>query len=224
MSCSFISDFQNNRIIIFPQTAYYEGDKKDELIRAFSDKINYHNDILLMVRDKASYNLFKDHITESKIQLCPDIVLSMGLEGNTYTDQERTGVGICIREDKESINGKRQRDSICSILERKGYSYRFITTFADHNVYPEERENILNEKWKEFASCRIVITDRLHGMIFSAITGTPCIAFDNLSGKVSGGYEWIKNRDYIVLCKDIDDFDKIADNIELFIKSAETVH
>ena len=74
---NIISDFQNNRIIIFPQTAYYECDKRDERIRAFSDKINTHSDILFMVRDMASFEMFCDHINENRLKLCPDIVLSM---------------------------------------------------------------------------------------------------------------------------------------------------
>ena len=34
-------------------------------------------------------------------------------------------------------------------------------------------------------------------MIFSAVTGTPCLAMDNINKKVSGVYEWIKTLDYI---------------------------
>ena len=34
-------------------------------------------------------------------------------------------------------------------------------------------------------------------MLFAAVTGTPCIALDNVSKKVSGAYEWIQYLDYI---------------------------
>ena len=40
-------------------------------------------------------------------------------------------------------------------------------------------------------------TDRLHGMIFCAITGTPCVVINSKSPKVRGCYEWIKHLDYI---------------------------
>ncbi len=209
-----ISDFQDNRIIIFPQTAYYEGDKRNELIKAFSDKINSHKDILLMVRDKASYEIFKNLIEESKLQLSPDIVLRMGTEILGKKSLQRTDIGICIRDDKESVNKIDIKNNICSILKKKEYSYKFITTFADHNIYPEEREHILKEKWTEFASYKLIITDRLHGMIFSAITETPCIVFDNLSRKVSGGYEWVKDFNFVILHRDIDDLEKIDNEID----------
>ena len=38
-------------------------------------------------------------------------------------------------------------------------------------------------------------------MIFAYITGTPCYVFDNLSHKVSGVYEWIKDCGYIKYCE-----------------------
>ena len=50
---------------------------------------------------------------------------------------------------------------------------------------------------EQFAHAELVITDRLHGMIFCAITGTPCIVINSKSPKVAGCYEWIKNLDYI---------------------------
>ena len=45
-------------------------------------------------------------------------------------------------------------------------------------------------------------------MIFATLTGTPCIAFDSISGKVKGVYEWIKDLEYV----------KFANNIEEAIK------
>ena len=64
-------------------------------------------------------------------------------------------------------------------------------------VAVSERENALNAKFAQFSGAELVITDRLHGMIFCAITGTPCIVFDSKSPKVRGCYEWIKHLDYI---------------------------
>ena len=39
-------------------------------------------------------------------------------------------------------------------------------------------------------------------MIFAAITGTPCLAFDNATHKVRGVYKWINKLDYIRLARD----------------------
>ncbi len=53
------------------------------------------------------------------------------------------------------------------------------------------------KKWNEFSSVQLVVTDRLHGMVFSAITGTPCIALDNISHKVYGAYQWLSYLPYL---------------------------
>ena len=53
----------------------------------------------------------------------------------------------------------------------------------------------------------MVITDRLHCMIFSAITSTPCIVIDNYTNKISGVYKWISNYNYLMLINGIQELD-----------------
>ena len=54
------------------------------------------------------------------------------------------------------------------------------------------------EKLQEFSQYRLIITDRLHGMVFSYVVGTPCIAIDNKTGKSKALYnDWIKNSPLI---------------------------
>ena len=57
--------------------------------------------------------------------------------------------------------------------------------------------------FNKFRNSKLVITDRLHGMVFSAITKTPCIVTKSLDHKVIGTYEWIKNLNYIKLVEDL---------------------
>ena len=50
---------------------------------------------------------------------------------------------------------------------------------------------------------KLVVTDRLHCMIFCAVTGTPCIAFDNSNKKISGVYKmWLGDLNYISVSED----------------------
>lgn len=53
----------------------------------------------------------------------------------------------------------------------------------------------------------MMVTDRLHGMIFAAITNTPCIVITSKSPKVKGVYQWIKHLPYIKLVEDLEDLD-----------------
>ncbi|WP_232684040.1 polysaccharide pyruvyl transferase family protein [Leuconostoc mesenteroides] len=58
--------------------------------------------------------------------------------------------------------------------------------------------NTLNSKLQEFSSSKIVITDRLHGMIVAYITGALAIVFDNQNNKVRHSYnDWLSDVDYI---------------------------
>ena len=64
-----------------------------------------------------------------------------------------------------------------------------------NKISPEKGQYELQRLWEHFASSGLVITDRLHGMIFCAITNTPFIVLNNSNGKVRGVFnEWIKNN------------------------------
>lgn len=75
--------------------------------------------------------------------------------------------------------------------------FKETDTVIQQIVSAKERDMVLQDKWTEFGSVGLVITDQLQSMIFAAITGTPCIAVDNVSKKVSGVYAWIKDLPYI---------------------------
>ena len=57
----------------------------------------------------------------------------------------------------------------------------------------EELENIL----ALIATSKLVITDRYHGLIFSVITGTPCLVFKSLDHKISEGVKWFAHLDWV---------------------------
>ena len=72
----------------------------------------------------------------------------------------------------------------------------------------------MNKKFKQFKGAELVITDRLHCMIFCVITGTPCVAIDNSNKKISGVYnEWLGEINWVKFATDSD-----IDNIAEFAK------
>lgn len=77
----------------------------------------------------------------------------------------------------------------------------------DHNVLPENRLAELEKQFETFRRAELVITDRLHGMIFAAITGTPCAVFFSMSHKVKGIYDWclsgVEYIQHVENCADI---------------------
>lgn len=104
-----ISEFPNNKIIVFPQTIYF-GDT--ELGRAefkkTQDLYGSHKDLTLVAREKTSYEIMKAGFRNNAVLLTPDIVMSLDI---TDPPKERHGALLCIRADKESIFSEQDKRS-----------------------------------------------------------------------------------------------------------------
>mgnify|MGYP002520369981 CR=1 FL=1 len=72
---------------------------------------------------------------------------------------------------------------------------------------------VLIQKLVQFSRAKVLVTDRLHGMVFAAITGTPCIVLSNYNHKVKGTYEWIRYLPYIRYAESVDDVEKYLPEI-----------
>ena len=126
----------------------------------------------------------------------------------------RKGVVISLRRDLEKTRTDAQEEAVISFAETEfNRNIRFLDTDKDYNITSNDRKVEISQFFNEYRSAELVITDRLHGMIFSAITGTPCIVINSRSPKVKGCYEWIKNLDYIKFCDDVNNIEKIYRSI-----------
>lgn len=181
-------------IYFLPNTIFYEENNwGQEELRKSIRIYNCHRSLRLYAREQRSYAFMK-HIYRD-VRLSPDMVLSLKKDDHPI---ERKGCLLCLRSDCEKTRTKDQEKII-----RQQVAELFGTNVADTDmvvpdrVTVEQREAALQAKFIEFSGAELVITDRLHGMIFCAITGTPCIVVDSKSPKVRGCYEWIKHLDYI---------------------------
>lgn len=204
--------FKNNKIIIFPETAYFSNDLmgRKELEKSIYI-YNSHKNLTVFLRDLKSYQLFSKNFNVTKCYFVPDIVLY--LKPDYLFNRYREGVLLCFRSDCEKILSDFEIYKIENIIKRKYKKYKFTNTVINFNYINQfNRKKLLIAKLNEFASAKLVITDRLHGMIFAAITGTPCIAFDNISNKVYGIYKWVDYLNYIIYSKN---YHEIVKNIDL---------
>ena len=198
--------FSRNRIIMFPQTAYFEeSEYGHEEFRKTVDIYNNHNNLLIMARDKKTYELLSKSLNRVQVIFIPDIVLYISDAEDVSGSKKREGILLCLREDSEGVYRENDKEKLQEYLKENNYSFHYTSTMAERSVFSNERETFLRRKWADFSACKLIITDRLHGMIFAAITGTPCLALDNISGKVNGGYEWIKELKYIHFCNSQDE-------------------
>lgn len=207
-----IQAFPQNKIILFPQTMYFTKDTlgREELNKS-KEIYSQHRYLTLIAREKISYEAMKEQFNNNKVLLAPDIVLYLDEREEKY---KRSGAMLCLRNDVESKLNYRERQYILRKLEERYGNVNITDTLIKRNVSKNERNEILKNKWNEFKNTELVITDRIHGMIFAAITGTPCIALSNYNHKVKGTYEWIKDEDYIKYIDDLDDLEKCINDLK----------
>lgn len=195
---NIIAHYGKNKVIVFPQTLYFEHNSlgKSEK-KSLAGALNSHKDMTILLRDRVSGQLAEDMFDASvKKLLVPDIVFSLEHRG-TYS---RLGALVCIREDRESKEADRAYINDC--LLRMGLGVEVISTVSEEKICLDNREMYLKKFLDKISSAEVVVTDRLHAMIFCVITHTPCVAFDNLSGKVSETYQWLlRDCPDIALCE-----------------------
>ena len=189
--------FQKNPrspIFVLPNTIFYEeNDWGQEELQKSIRIYNGHKRLKLYAREQTSYDVMKPIYRD--VQLIPDMVLSLKKDDHSFT---RKGCLLCLRGDCERTRTQEDDEIIrLQATQLFGEEVRDTDMVLPYRIPIEQREKTLNEKFDQFLSAELVITDRLHGMIFCAITGTPCIVIDSKSPKVRGCYEWIRHLDYI---------------------------
>lgn len=193
-----LETYYNKKIVILPQTVYFEpGNHGYKELKKMNKLLKKCKDITFFVRDKSSYDFVikKTPLTFKNCFLVPDFVTYLEYPAK-YSDRHNE-VLFCMRSDKEKSNDV-DFSSIKKQLDEMNYTYSQTDTVLNRDyLSPWERESSVDDKVKEFSSARLVITDRLHGMLLATISSTPCIALNNVSGKVKGQYEWLKNIPYI---------------------------
>lgn len=198
-----IQEFPNNKMIIFPQTIYYGDSEEGKKEFENSKRIyNNHTDLHLIAREKVSYEIMKKAYPNCDVILTPDIVLSMDELDNPY---KRDGITFCFRRDVEKVLSEEEEQYIIDECKKISDKVIFTDMMSERPVTKENRVEIIMDKFKDFQKSELVITDRLHGMVFCAISGTPCIVFGNYNQKVKGTYEWINYLNYIKYASSVDE-------------------
>lgn len=205
--------FRASPVVVFPQTAYFEDSPfGEECKRSVAVAYEKNPSLLFFSRDRTTYEVMGEVAPGLCNFYVPDIVLYLD---ESRVGDARDGALLCLRDDKERVTGDGGAGAMRSALKARGLSVRETSTVVDEPSYisARNRDAILESKWEEFRSAEVVVTDRLHGMIFSAITGTPCVALDNVSRKVSQGYEWIRHIKNIRVASSVDEVPTLVDEV-----------
>ena len=194
--------WKNNCKIVFPQTIFYTNDAEGkEAISADQKLYTRAHNIVLFTRDYSSYIFAQGHFS-CESYLVPDIVLS----SDYFQGKERKPqILMCFRKDKEKVLTDEERCKLERMCADSDVSVEYTDLQLDCHYDRKNQRQIIDQKINLWRESSLVVTDRLHGMIFAAITGTPCVAFGNFNHKVRETYEWIQYLPYIKYAENVDE-------------------
>ena len=198
-----INDYKEHKIIVFPQTIFYKEDENGkEQIKKDIDVYSKAKYLTICTRENKSYELAKQMHKNVNVLLLPEIVLYLEPEENKC-EEKNEEILLCIRKDVESKMSIKERESIEEIVKKYSKQYYYTDTVIPQGINKNNRKEKIIKKLREFSKAKLIITDRLHGMIFAYLVKTPCIAIGNYNYKVEGVYNWIKDKADIIFLNDI---------------------
>lgn len=205
------STFVNNKTISFPQSVYFEDTEQGrEELRKSQEAYDKNPNLSLIARDTQSLGYLKEYFKANAVYTA-DMVLSLQPD---RPDFDRDGVLVIMRGDNEKVTSEKLLEQLTDSLKDVDNEVEQTDTTYPYKDYHEseqgrtdsplddirisERSWLVDLKLDQIKTSEVVVTDRLHGMIFCVITQTPCLVFDNSYGKASSFYyNWFEDLDYI---------------------------
>lgn len=211
---------KNWRIIMFPQSVFFESHKKNFLkksVRLYRKK----NNLSVYLREQKSFDSFSKKFALDNVSLVPDIVFSLenNLPIKLPNSDKRSGIITLLRNDKEKSAFDSKK--LIALLSKVDTVVQSDTYIDDVYVNDKNRDSLLLQKWEEISRHRLVVTDRLHGVIFAYLTKTPALVIPNNNWKIESTYEtWLQDVQSIDFLDVNTMSDKIIrSKIELLLKA-----
>jgi pyruvyl transferase EpsO len=205
---SLIEKYPDNRIIILPQTIFFESQKALEDCAA---KLKKHRDLHIFVRDEKSLKIAQQ-MTDN-CHLMPDMAHQLY---NPTVKPMPSGKRLFLqRIDKESFAGEIDLDWHTKtdwdvLIEKEQKTINLIRMILQKSrrlkldwlairMWLMYKNHLIAKSEKFLLSHDFVITDRLHGHIFSSLLNIPNCVLDNSYGKNSNYMnEWTKTSPIVV--------------------------
>lgn len=200
-----IKSFPSNRIVCFPQTLDWDDSAKSKrALKTIVKKYAKHPDIHIFARESITHDklieLFNKY-NNVNIGLVPDIVMSASAESLGATDSlETSGILKCLRNDKEVALSTTQYAIVDKALADTGHKITKTDTHAGGSQLDRDYcATLLSDKLNQFRAAKLVVTDRLHGMILCLLSGTPCLVLPNSNHKIRQTHiDWLSDHPRLV--------------------------
>lgn len=222
--------FVDNLTISFPQSVNFDETTRQgqRELGLSQDAYGKNPNLTLCARETQTFRRFQKYF-DNDVLFTGDMVLSLDpLPGQG----KRDGILMIMRHDDEKVTGDDLLAQLTKELEDSGRVVHQTDTVVPFKAGDGQEEDtnkeplLLNERWQLFShkldeirASKVVITDRLHGMIFAVITQTPVLVFDNSYGKASTSYDnWFADLNYV---KQTDDTS--PENVLQSVKELENI-
>ena len=209
--------FPNNRIIFAPQTVYFGESVQAE--HRFIELLGHCADVTFLARDSGTFSWISAYqLPTVRSILVPDAVIC---GANWSYEGKRSGLLKCFRDDQESVLSSCNTDIAKLVANNLRLQINEASTMIRHVMAPLwMRDVLLSYRLSSFKHAELVITDRLHAMVFAALSNTPVVALDNVSKKVSGAYCWLKDLEYVRVASDYSEVESLAESVYCIPKKA----
>ena len=218
-SYDFLMKNFKNKFIILPQTInFYTPYVKQKVSKTFGNKRN----LIILCRDEVSYKNAKELFGTTRLLLYPDIVTS--LIGTRKYDKKREGVLFCMRDDIEAFYTPDQVDSLMNRFGKIRKEKVDTTLKISKNQMKKQRDILINDMIDKISTFKVVITDRYHGTIFSAVANTPVVVINSADHKLSSGVNWFPKDEYKNNIQFANSLEEAFEKAEGILNSSDLLH
>jgi len=175
LRCTIVESFPKQRIISFPQSCEFKNSWAEDYSRRVYAT---HRRLTLCARDNASYERMRRAFPTTRVILAPDTALLLA----PTKSAKKIGPLICLRTDQESKLGETNRNTLVKALTNLWQTALSTDTIAQDSV--ENYPNELQRLFETFSQASVVVTDRLHGLIFAKIHQKPCVVIEGANDKL----------------------------------------
>lgn len=182
-----------NRIILFPQSISYAQTEFAQQIKADTSRIyNAHPDFTILAREVQSYANAQEMFPALRTILIPDIATYLFRTMGPSDAFARSGIALCLRTDGEKYYDAQDLTALSQKLSETA-EVSLTDTHIHRRVLPHERLSCAQALIDALAHHKLIVTDRFHGVIFSILSRTPCIALRSCDHKVIDGVKWFRD-------------------------------
>ncbi len=214
-----IKRYPQNKIIILPQTIYYEDDNN---LKNDFECFSHHEKLIVCARDKYSYDIINKNLN-TQVLLLPDMAFFLDIT----IKRKITGRSLFFKRNDKELNTNISYNIVPKNAEVSDWPTYEKKVFIDKclarlqywisHFYPQfsfskchRFENFIyfhilrfvyqNAGIKLLCNYDIIFSTRLHAAILGVLLGKEVVFFDNSYGKNSNFYHsWLEDLDNITL-------------------------